>query len=108
MDDDFFIIRFFGRFFAKVISILITLVGLGMVATGLAFASMIDDSFQGAAWWIEYWAHLQSGGGLREFLPWIALTALGACLFFLTPSPWSWPADEGKSKSSKNTRDEEV
>lgn len=49
--------------------------GFWLVVTPLGFATMIDPSITGWAWWVEYWSRLVAGDGIRAV--WAGLVAEG-------------------------------
>ncbi|WP_435009151.1 hypothetical protein P12x_000399 [Tundrisphaera lichenicola] len=72
-----------GSCLVRSFGLALCLFGLYLGLMVLAYASMIDPSFQGAAWWAEYWGMLF--GMWREAGFSLAMVLVGGWLLFAFP-----------------------
>jgi hypothetical protein len=87
----------------ELIGLLMLLAGAWMSLLVIGFASMVDPSLEGLAWWVEFWEHLTHGGSCELVIP-LMLVAIGARLLFGKPRS----SDNSVSKPAKKYRDEEI
>ena len=66
--------------------VLLILIGLGLALTVLAFASLVDPSLQGDAWWAAFWVGMERADGAAWGWAW-SRRLIGAWLLVVPPGP---------------------
>ena len=93
-----------GKLVNKLLGLFLILFGLWTGLTVLAFASMIDPSLTGPAWWAEYWRGMGRGGGWTSLAFSLVMFASG-CRILAQPSD---SAANARTKPMPKVRDDEV